>query len=815
MPRPIFRYGIVLSLACGALFLSKNLAESVPIGKVSMPIKNEALTEKLGGPERYLTFVSTDKPIYKIGEKVYVRGVLLNAKTHKPLPDSQVANANIVIKGPKGDVIASGSAGSTDSVWGFAWDVPEGQAGGEYTVHVSYPFNGHAPAERKFDIRAYRAPRLKSQITFLRDGYAPGEKVNATLDVKRAEGGVPEGAKVTVTARIDGVEVNGGTGKVDSNGLCQVSFELPNEISRGEGTLALVIEDGGVLETASKTIPILLQTVDLQAYPEGGELIAGYKNRVYVQAKQTNGKPADLVGKIISKESSSQNTVGEFRTEHEGRGRFDFTPERGRDYFLSITAPAGIKTLFPLPKVQESGAIIHSDKDTYKRGQPLTLQVGCTEKNYRVTVSKHEEELAAHDFNQDEKSQKQAGLLNPVSFDLPAEIDGVLTITIWNENNLPIAERLVFREAAKPLKISIEAGKKSYVPGENAEVTVKATDGDGKPVSAVVGLTVTDDSVLEMVEKREQAPHLPVMVFLEPEVSDIADAHVYMDPKDPKAPLATDLLLGTQGWRRFALVDLAKFVKEHGDKARRAVALKLQSQVDIQKMALAQSAAVRGFPEGAKLKGGFMPVPPAAMAAPSVVAMMANDEGGANGMLANDEGAANGMLAGVDKNIPVQMDMKQKIVANEELEPANKDFDKKDLQDALVMNEKSMRKRMIAADEFQAVQNNLVFIREFSHEVRKDRKPTDRVDFADTLFWNAAVKTDAKTGEAKIKFGLNDSVSTFRVFADAFTGDGAVAGNTVGIESVQPFYAEAKIPLEVTSGDQILLPISLVNATSN
>src|SRR5256884_2456467 len=68
----------------------------------------------------------------------------------------------------------------------------------------------------------------------------------------------------------------------------------------------------------------------------------------------------------------------------------------------------------------------------------------------------------------------------------------------------------------------------------------------------MVGLTVTDSSVLEMIEKREQAPSLPVMVLLESEVQNLADAHVYLDESNPKAPLATDLLLGTQGWRRFA-----------------------------------------------------------------------------------------------------------------------------------------------------------------------------------------------------------------------------------------------------------------------
>src|SRR5262249_6709588 len=60
----------------------------------------------------------------------------------------------------------------------------------------------------------------------------------------------------------------------------------------------------------------------------------------------------------------------------------------------------------------------------------------------------------------------------------------------------------------------------------------------------------TDSSVLEMIEKREQAPRLPVMVLLENDVRNLSDAHVYLDENNPKAPLATDLLLGTQGWRR-------------------------------------------------------------------------------------------------------------------------------------------------------------------------------------------------------------------------------------------------------------------------
>src|SRR4030095_14831716 len=229
-------------------------------------------------------------------------------------------------------------------------------------------------------------------ITFLRDGYGPGEKVTATLDVKRAEGGVPEAAKETFAAAGVGDKLNGGTARVNAKGLCSVSFDLPRQIPRGEGTLTLAIEDGGVGERAAKAIPILLQTVDLQIFPEGGDLIAGYKNRVYVQAWQPNGKPADLGGKGISKQ---QGTVTEFRTEHEGRGRFGFTPQANRAYFLSISQPAGIKTVYPLPPVKAKGALIRSDKDVFEKGQPVTVQVGCTDKVFRVTLAKREVKVAA------------------------------------------------------------------------------------------------------------------------------------------------------------------------------------------------------------------------------------------------------------------------------------------------------------------------------------------------------------------------------------------------------------------------------------
>lgn len=748
-----------------------------------------ATTTALGGADRYLTFVSTDKPIYHPGEKVYVRGIVLNAADHKPLPSGQAVNATVQIKGSRGDVLATATAHAQDSVWGYAWDVPQGQAGGEYTVAVTYPWEGHAPAERKFDVRSFRAPRLKTQITFLRDGYGPGEKVTATLDVKRAEGGVPQGAKVTVQARIDGVEVDGGTGTVDEKGLCTVSFDLPKQIERGEGTLSLVVADGGVVETAAKSIPILLQTVDLQVYPEGGDLVAGFKNRVYVQAHQPNGKPADLEGKLMCKQGAQADCVANFKTEHEGRGRFEFTPEADKEYYLTVSAPAGIKTKYPLPKIKGSGAVIYSNSDVFKKNQPVTVKVGCTDKNFLVTLAKREVEVAS-----DKVKRSATSSMQTASFDVPTNIDGVLTVTVWNEAGSPLAERLIFRESANPLNITVTPDKKTYIPGDKAKLVVKATNADGKPVSTVVGLTVTDDSVLELVEKREKAPRLPVMLFLEPEVTDLADSEVYLDPTNPKAPMATDLLLGTQGWRRFATMDLPKFVEKYGDNARRAMAVKSASAVAVNED-FEGAMADMAFDRAVVKKNGLMkPAPgagPVPVPRPEPVAAF----------------AANQPMPPEEKQVVAQDKAKSQLLA---IAPP-----KSAAAWGVGRDQGRVAGKLMAAEMDFRARRAPVFVREFAHQVRADRKPSDRVDFAETLYWTCGAKTDAKTGEATVEFGLNDSVTTFRVLADAFASDGAVGAANVGIESVQPFYVEAKMPLEVTEGDHILLPISLVNATAD
>jgi len=741
-------------------------------------------TSDLGGADRYMTYLSTDKQIYRPGETMYVRGVVLHHKTRKPLPHDSYLQAAFNIKGPKGDSVASGWATSQESVFGLQWTVPDEQAGGEYTVHVTYPEFGYTPAERKFDIRAYRAPRLKSQITFLRDGYGAGDEVAAMLSVERAEGGSPSGATVTVIARVDGKKVFEGPAVVDGSGKCVARFELPKQIERGEGTLAMVIKDGGIVETASKTIPILLQTVDLEVYPEGGDLIAGLPNRVYFEAFTPAKKPADLAGIVIDE---AGNEVARFESQHEGRGRFRLTPQASEKYSLKITQPSGINTVFPLPPVK-TGAVLQSLKDVYPAGEPVVIKAGTSDsQSFSVTLRQRESEVAKLKFTD------AGNHLAEAKFTPPDSISGVLVATVWDVNGKPLAERLIFRQSIDTVRIKITPNSTQYTPGGLAQFDIVTTDASGEPISAVVGLTVTDESVLEMVETREQAPRLPVMVLLENDVKDLADAHIYLDPLNEDCDLAVDLLLGTQGWRRFAYVQLDEFVADYGDDARRTFAMCLETRF----------AAMGSIPKGAELLND------------RIIVLEGHQLG-----IAEDE------LAERPDDVPVPENAKDPDVAQEQpLQMEERDQIAGDLdvgingiRDRAVGVMARRRMKLQAADEndlffADQVANDFVAVRVYSHQIRAGRSAGDRVDFKETLYWNAGVKTDVD-GRARVEFALNDSITSFRASADAFSENGALGQSTVVIESVQPFYLEPKVPLEVSAGDQVRIPVGLVNATN-
>ena len=734
-------------------------------GAASAPTPSVPDAGRLGGEGRLLVFLATDKPIYKPGETVYARVVALQAETYFPLRDA-AAGAELKITGPRKDELAVMPVAITDSTAGFAWTIPQTAAGGRYEATASV--GGSPLTVRSFEVRAYTPPRLRSQIEFLREGYGPGDEVSAVVKVTRAEGGVPAGARLTAVALVDGREAArlGGL-TLDNDGLGRATFALPPDIERGEGSLAFIIEDGGLVETASKTIPILINNLDLSFYPEGGDLVVGLPSRVYIQALRPDGKPADISGQVVRVDKDGQavdaaEAVAETATVHEGRGLAEFTPQPKENYALRLTKPSGLDRIYPLPSAKPSGAVIRSEKPAFPFDEPVVISVQATNDSGAayLTLYHREKQVAWADLKPGD---------NRVSL-TPGEAEGVLMATVWNRDGQPLAERLIFRQPRFAVKIGLTPETVtpggSPVPGGKMRLKVATTDENGRPVEAVVGLAITDDALLEMVETRDQAPALPVMVLLENEVEELADAGVYFDPENPEAARDIDLLLGVQGWRRFVLTRLDQALTENPEAVRRALAIRAPEPRLIHFRQAMEVPRAMPMAAGGALDWGL-------------------DERAVVEEEAIPEAAA---PAAIDADIDLEF------------------LDQAEMQAAIVAPRQEKRLAEVRAPDFA--------IREYAHKARPDRRPNDRRDFTETIYWNAGLRTSPRDGLAMVEFDLPDSVTTFKVRADAFAGNGALGQGTAEIASLEPFYVEPKLPPAVLSGDRPLVPVVMVNSTA-
>lgn len=88
--------------------------------------------------------------------------------------------------------------------------------------------------------------------------------------------------------------------------------------------------------------------------------------------------------------------------------------------------------------------------------------------------------------------------------------------------------------------------------------------------------------------------------------------------------------------------------------------------------------------------------------------------------------------------------------------------------------------------------------------------PRVRREFPETLYWAPELVTD-DTGCARAEVPLADSITTWRVNADAVTAAGCQGAAQSGLRVFQPFFIEPDLPESVALGDELCLPVACHN----
>jgi hypothetical protein len=88
--------------------------------------------------------------------------------------------------------------------------------------------------------------------------------------------------------------------------------------------------------------------------------------------------------------------------------------------------------------------------------------------------------------------------------------------------------------------------------------------------------------------------------------------------------------------------------------------------------------------------------------------------------------------------------------------------------------------------------------------------PRLRQFFPETLYWNPEVLTD-EAGYAQLQVPIADSITTWRLTALASSQDGRLGFATQGVRVFQDFFVDVDLPVSLTQGDEISIPVGVFN----
>lgn len=497
-------------------------------------------------PTRCLTYLVVDRPVYRPGESVLFRSLTLQRRGLRVNSDVPIRFELLDPSGsPVPDAFTEGV--TRRGVGNGSFTIPSNAASGPYTL-VAKSLDGFFPEERcRLEVRAYRIPRIKKKLEFRRRSYGPGQRVQADFSASLAEGGSLSGASVLVTVTVDDQVIARQSMKTSAAGTCLISFPLPDLMEVGKGQLTVSVDDGVNRETVAKTIPIQSGRVKIDFYPEGGYLVEGLRNRVYFSAHDTLGKPIDIAGEILDEQGESIATV---TTQRDGMGRFTMVPWHGQRYSLKITQPVDVIENPALPSVVKDLPIIDTGRGVYEPRQPLDLVIRSNKERSIVVRAVCRGRLVG------ERTMEITDLETPLSVPLADDAGGVIRLTVYDTDVTPakpLVERLVYRRLNQRLKIEVTHDDPDtvHLPGQPLRLTVQVRDEKGDPAAAVLGVSVVDDASLSL--DQNERPSLRTHFLLTSEIEkpqDLEHADFYLSD-EPDQSEALDLLLGTQGWRRF------------------------------------------------------------------------------------------------------------------------------------------------------------------------------------------------------------------------------------------------------------------------
>jgi hypothetical protein len=489
-------------------------------------------TQTIGLQDKVGILLTTDKTIYQPGQMIHVRALALNRADHRAtgkrnlLLEVEDSHGNKVFK--KATSTDEFGIGSAD--FGLASEVNLG------TYHVRATLGAVGTdttntAEIALDVEKYVLPKFKVELNFAslegkkKHGYRPGDHVSGTVQANYFFGKALDGAEVSVKA--EGMDVTIFTaasveGKTDHDGAYHFDLQLPGYLAGrplDSGAAKVLIEatakdTAGHSETRGEPITVSESAFLLTAIPEGGTLVPGLENQVFLVASYPDGTPVEASLKARSRSGDEQDVS----TNAGGLAVLTLKkPQRDEALQIDATDKEGEKVSAAVPLQARAGdeqVLLRAEKAVYRAGDSIRLRILTTKKRGTVYVDvvKDGQTILTKDLD---ITEGEAELMLAAGPELAGTVD--VSAYMFGANAQPVADhRLVFVQPADELKVETVVDRPVYKPGDDSHIRFHVTDKNGEGARAALGLQIVDEAVFALAEKKPG--FAKVFFYLEQEV---------------------------------------------------------------------------------------------------------------------------------------------------------------------------------------------------------------------------------------------------------------------------------------------------------
>ncbi|MGN6397263.1 MAG: carboxypeptidase-like regulatory domain-containing protein [Mucilaginibacter sp.] len=493
----------------------------------------------------YLHF---DKPYYALGDTIWFKAYL-TMDMHQPSGISKIIYVDLLTA--KDSLVQSLKIPVKNSV---SWaDIPISQytfKKGNYRI-VAYTnwMNNAGPQyffNKNITIGDAINNNLSTQIALKRIAGTKYTKISAGIYYKDNEGKPYAGKRVSWTIEKDYDEIAKGKGETDKDGFINIDYANIKNIGLDSAQLITVIDRGDRKQGTSKfALKPVSEPNDIQFFPEGGQLIAGIPSKIAFKALKPDGLGIDVKGTVTD---NTGKVVAQFASSHLGMGFFQLTPEDGKTYTASVTFADGTTDKPDMPKVLSDATTIsidNSDADNLKIR--LLSDAAFVKENEGKTFFILAKSAGIICFAAQTKLQNQVYAATVPKSKFPT---GIVQVTLFADDGEPLSERIAFILHPDQLNLTVASDHPTYDTRQKVKLNVTAKN-NGKPAEGNFSLTVVDDTKVPFDENAETTI-LSYLLLTADITGYIEKPNYYFNHTDEKKLADLDVLLQTQGYRRFS-----------------------------------------------------------------------------------------------------------------------------------------------------------------------------------------------------------------------------------------------------------------------